>query len=322
MPPAVTRFRGANFGAWRLYRNMSGKGAIDLTVATLADAQHGVISRAQLVTLGLGRHRIEHRVATGRLRPIHRGVYAFGHRALTREGRWMAAVMAGGQDAVLSHTSAAAAWELRRASAAAIHVTVPRDTGRKRRSGIRVHRSTTLAPGETTTVRAIPVTGAVRTIVDIAATLQGRPLEHVLDLAEQRRLVDFAELRQRLADQPGRPGSPSLQAVLSLYTAGSTVTRSEMEERFLGLCDTYGLRRPDVNTRIEGEEVDFAWRDRRLIVEVDGYAYHRSPSAFESDRERDIVLAVAGWQVLRFTWTQLTERPAWVARAVSKRMAL
>jgi hypothetical protein len=166
------------------------------------------------------------------------------------------------------------------------------------------------------------VTGAVRTIIDIAARLEGRPLEHVLDLADQRQLIDFAELRRRLADCAGRPGSPSLQAVLSLYTAGSTVTRSEMEERFLGLCDSYGLPRPHVNTRIEGEEVDFVWRDQRLIVEVDGYAYHRSPSAFESDRERDVMLAVAGWQVLRFTWTQLTTRAAWVARAVSKRLAL
>jgi len=144
----------------------------------------------------------------------------------------------------------------------------------------------------------------------------------VLDLAEQLRLVDFAELRQRLAERQGRPGSPSLQAVLSLYTAGRTVTRSEMEERFLALCDDHEIARPQVNTRIEGEEVDFVWRDARLIVEVDGYRYHRSPSKFETDRERDVMLAVAGWQVLRFTWTQLTARPGWVAGAVSRRLAL
>jgi very-short-patch-repair endonuclease len=105
--------------------------------------------------------------------------------------------------------------------------------------------------------------------------------------------------------------------VLSLYTAGATVTRSEMEERFLARCDEHGLPRPEVNTRIEGEEVDFAWRDAKLIVEVDGYAYHRSPTAFESDRERDVKLVLAGWRVLRFTWTQLTRRPAWVARSVT-----
>ena len=301
---------------------MSGKGAIDLTIAALAEAQHGVLSRAQLATLGLGRHRVEHRVATGRLQPIHRGVYAFGHRALTVEGQWMAAVMVAGDDAVLSHATAAAAWDLRRVGAGPIHVTVPRDTGRRRRNGIRLHRSSTLEPLETMTVRAIPITTPVRTVLDIAATLEGRPLEHVLDLAEQRGLIDFADLKQRLAERQGRPGSPSLQAVLSRYTAGSLVTRSEMEERFIALCDHNGIRRPEVNTRIEGEEVDFVWRDVRLVVEVDGYRYHRAPSRFESDRERDVTLAIAGWQVLRFTWTQLTTRASWVAGAVSKRLAL
>jgi hypothetical protein len=149
-----------------------------------------------------------------------------------------------------------------------------------------------------TTHRGIPVTTPARTIIDLARTLKGHSLEHVLDLAEQRRLVDFAELHHR-------PVPTSLQAVLSRYTAGTTITRSELEERFLALCDDHGIRRPEVNTRIEGAEVDFVWRDARLIVEI--------------DRERDVMLAVAGWQVLRFTWTQLTERPAWVARAVVSR---
>lgn len=293
---------------------MSGKGAIDLVLANLADAQHGVVSRRQLETLGLGRHRIEHRVATGRLQAIHRGVYAFGHRALRAEGRWMAAVMAGGDRAVLSHATAAAAWDLRRSASGLVHITVAGNGGRKRRAGIRLHRSTTLEPHDTTTNRGIPITTPVRTVIDLARTVTGRPLEHALDLADQRRLIDFAEFNRR-------PIPTSLQAVLSLYTAGSTVTRSEMEERFLQLCDDHRFRRPQVNTRIEGEEVDFVWRDARLIVEVDGYRYHRSPSSFESDRERDVMLAVAGWQVMRFTWTQLTTRPRWVARAVAKRLA-
>jgi hypothetical protein len=127
--------------------------------------------------------------------------------------------------------------------------------------------------------------------------------------------VDFADLANRLEAQATRPGSRSLQAVLSRYTAGAFVTRSELEERFLALCDDHGLPRPEVNIRIEGFEVDFVWRDARVIVEVDGYGYHRSPSAFEADRERDVVLALAGWRVLRFTWTQVTRRPEWVAGA-------
>jgi very-short-patch-repair endonuclease len=237
-------------------------------------------------------------------------VFAVGHTALKVEGRWMAAVLALGGNAVLSHATAAAAWELRQRTGT-IHVTVPSTAGRKRRRGIRLHRTTTLRPTDTTTHRGIPITTPARTIIDLARTLEGRPLEHALDLADQRSLIDFEDLRTR-------PIPPSLQAVLSLYTAGTTPTRSEMEERFLALCDAHDLARPNVNTRIEGEEVDFAWRDRRLIVEVDGYAYHRSPSAFETDRERDITLVLAGWRVMRFTWTQLTTRPAWVAGALTE----
>jgi REase_MTES_1575 len=289
---------------------MSRKVDTDPAIAALAVAQHGVVSRAQLLLLGLSDHHVDHRLRRRRLHRVHRGVFAVGHTALTVDGRRMAAVLAVGGDAVLSHATAAAAWELRPRSGS-IHVTVPGTAGRKRRAAIRLHRSRTLTPHQTTTHRGIPITTPARTIIDLARTLNGRPLEHALDLAERRRLLDFKELQHH-------PIPPSLQAVLSLYTAGSTVTRSEMEERFLALCDDHGIPRPQVNTRIEGEEVDFVWRDARLIVEVDGYAYHRSPSSFEDDRERDVVLALAGWRVLRFTWTQLTQRPAWVARAVAR----
>jgi very-short-patch-repair endonuclease len=296
-----------------------GKSAKDRTLAALAGAQHGVVARAQLLTLGFTPRRVEHRVRAGRLHVLHRGVYAVGHRALTIEGRWMAAVMA--TNAVLSHASAAAAWDLRRVGSGAIHVTVPGWAGRKRRAGIRVHRSTTLVPEETTTHRGIPITTPARTLIDLATTLKGRPLEQALDRAELLRLVDFAELATALADHPGRPGSPSLQAQLSRYTAGSTVTRSELEEAFLRLCEDHAISRPATNTRIEGREVDFAWRDAGLIVEVDGYEFHRTPTAFEDDRERDVTLTVAGWRVMRFTHGQIMRRSEWVAAAIRKRLA-
>jgi predicted transcriptional regulator of viral defense system len=278
--------------------------APDAEIAALAASQHGVVARSQLLALGLSNSTINRRVRAGRLHRLHHGVYAVGHPVLTVEGRWMAAALATG--GALSHATAAAAWDLRPRGAGAIHVTVPH-TGRAHRRGIRLHRSR-LEPQDTTTRRAIPITTPARTIIDLARTLTGRPLEHALDLADQRHLIDFADLR-------ARPIPRSLQAVLSLYTAG-IVTRSEMEERFITLCDDHGIPRPETNSVVEGHEVDFVWRDKRLIVEVDGYAYHRSPTAFERDRERDVVLAVAGWQVLRFTWTQITRRPAWVARAL------
>jgi very-short-patch-repair endonuclease len=294
--------------------------AMDHSIAALAGAQHGVVSRGQLLTLGLTVAGIDHRLRAGRLVLVHRGVYAPGHSVLRIEGRWMAAVLAAGGDAVLSHATAASAWDLRPIGAGAVHVTLPGDPGRRRRTGIRVHRSATLEPHDTTSHRAIPITTPARTLIDLAATLNGRALEQALDRAEHLALVDFAEFTERIAARPGRPGSPSLQALLSRYTAGSTFTRSELEERFLRLCDDHGLPRPETNISIEGSEVDFVWRDARLIVEVDGYRYHRSPSAFESDRERDVVLALAGWHVLRFTWAQLARRPAWVAAAVSRRL--
>ncbi|HET8757105.1 MAG TPA: type IV toxin-antitoxin system AbiEi family antitoxin domain-containing protein [Solirubrobacteraceae bacterium] len=291
---------------------MRGQGARDQTIADLAGEQHGVVARAQLLRLGLSAQAIDRSVRAGRLHPLHRGVYAVGHQVLTTHGRWMAAVLAAGADAVLSHASAAAAWDLRPIQGGAIHVTIPGDPGRRRRRGIRVHRSGTLTPEQTTVHRGIPVTTPARTIIDLARTLTGRALEQIVDLADQRGLVDFADLRA--AD------SASLRAVLSHYSPAST--RSELEERFLRLCDDHGIPRPQTNARIEGFEVDFVWRDARLIVEVDGYAYHRSPGAFESDRERDVTLTVAGWHVLRFTWTQVTRRRGWIATAIRGRLAL
>ena len=286
---------------------MRGLRDTDARIAGLASHQHGVVARRQLLALGLSDDAIERRLAAGRLHLLHRGVFAVGHTVLKVEGRWMAATLA--TAGVLSHATAAAAWDLRRRGTGAIHVTV--QGNRRRRDGVRIHRSRRLEPRDITTLRGIPFTTPVRTIIDLATTLEGRPLEQALDRAEQLRLVDFAELRHR-------PIPPALQAVLSLYSA-ATPTRSEMEERFLQLCDAHGLPRPGTNVVIEGYEVDFVWRDRRLIVEVDGYAYHRSPTAFETDRERDVVLAMAGWLVLRFTWTQLTTRPVWVARAIGDR---
>jgi hypothetical protein len=163
----------------------------------------------------------------------------------------------------------------------------PGDPGRKRRKDIKLHRSTTLTPRDVTVRNGLPVTRPARTIVDISRTLKGRTLEHIIDLADRRGLVD-------------RPDP----------------TRSQLEEGFLSLCDAHGIERPETNTLIEGILVDFVWRHRRLIVEVDGYAYHRSPMRFESDRENDVTLTVKGWRVMRFTWRKGEEKPGWVAGAI------
>jgi hypothetical protein len=285
---------------------MRGELAPDLVIASLADVQYGVVTRAQLLDAGVSDDAVDGRVRARRLRRVHRGVYAVGHGRLTVEGRWMAAVLAGGTGAVLSHGSAAAAWDLRRTPIGAIDVTVPTRAGRGQRAGLKIHRCR-LSAGDVAEVDGVPVTSVARTIIDLSRTLKGRPLEHVIDRADERGLVDFDDLRSA--------NSASLRAVLRAYDPAPT--RSELEERFLRLCDDHGVPRPETNIRIEGFEVDFVWRDRRLVVEVDGYAYHRSPTAFEGDRERDVRLQIAGWRVLRFTWRQITDRGAWVAAAVT-----
>jgi Protein of unknown function (DUF559) len=174
---------------------------------------------------------------------------------------------------------------------------------------MRIHRCATLTPQDITVHRGIPITTPERTIIDLSRAVHGRPLEHVVDLADQRGLVDFGRLRAA--------GSVPLRAVLSNYSPAPT--RSEMDERFLRVCDDHGIPRPESNAHVEGIEVDFVWRDRRLIVEVDGYRYHRSPTACEDDRAKDVELTTRCWGVQRFTWRQITGRTAWVAAAVAAR---
>jgi very-short-patch-repair endonuclease len=282
----------------------------------LAARQGGVVSHAQLLRLGVSREAIKRRVRSGRLLPLHRGVYAVGHRALGVEGRRWAAVLAIGAGTVLSHSSAADAFGFRPSSSGLVHVTVQGRTGRKRHAGVRVHRPRALAEDEITALRGLPVTTPARTILDLAAAgLRDRQLEAALSIAERRRLLDFNELRRLLARYPRRPGTRSLKAQLSRFR-GPVDTRSELERLAYELCDDRDLPRPLVNTVIEGKVRDFYWPDCRLVVEADSYGWHSSPSALNDDRERDVELTLAGYRVLRFTWEQATERPGYVARAI------
>jgi very-short-patch-repair endonuclease len=281
------------------------RGKYDTNLAELATRQHGVVSRADLLGLGVGEHAIDRLVRAGRLHRLYRGVYAVGHNALTLHGRWMAAVLACGLNAALSHTTATAALDLRRAGET-IHVTVPGRGGRQAPKGIKLHRSPTLTPAEITTVRGIRVTRPARTIIDVARLVSRDELARIVEEADRRGLVDFRELEAAR--------SPSLHAVLRAYAPAPT--RSALERRFLKLCRDHGIERPEVNAVIEGMEVDFVWRDRKLIVEVDGYEFHRSRGAFERDRERDVELAMRGWTTRRFTWRQVESRSQWVAAAI------
>jgi very-short-patch-repair endonuclease len=227
---------------------------------------------------------------------LHRGVYAVGHRRLSNEGRWFAAILACGDGAALSHRSAAALWGFGVVAAGPVDITVAGTGGRKKRRGINLHRSPSLAPAAVTVRSGIPVTLPARTLADL------------------RRVMRPAELRQALRKAE----------VLGLDTGEREpdLTRSELEHLFLRLCRRHRLPPPEVNVPVDAFVVDFLWRDRRLIVEVDGYRYHRGRSVFEGDHARDIRLKVLGYEVLRFTWRQLSQEPGAVAatlRAMTSR---
>ncbi len=287
----------------------------DRAIAALALRQHGVVSRRQLRELGVDDNAVAYRVRTGRLHRLHRGVYAVGHAAVGVRGRWMAATLACGPGAALSHASAGALWELRSSAAARTDVTVPNAAGRTD-ARLRVHRSSTLYADEVTTRDGIPATTPARTILDLAAGLQRRPLERLLDQAENLRLADRPSLEALARAHPGHRGARELERALQTHVPGSTITRSELEERFLALCRELGLPQPRVNVHVADLEVDFLFQAADLIVETDGYRYHRTRDQFERDRQRDALLAQAGYRTLRFTHRQVTSEPATVMRAL------
>jgi len=255
----------------------------DGRIAALAVVQHGVVERRQLAALGLGDGAIAHRVRAGRLHRVHRGVYAVGHPRLSRQGQWLAGVLACGAGAALSHRSAAALWGIRGSDRARVDVIRP--TSGHAREGIDVHRSA-LERWERTVVDAIPVTTVARTLVDLGQVLDARALERAFDEAEHLRLLDAAALEDVLARAAGRCGAGILRARLA--DDRSAHTRSELEDRFLALCGRAGLSRPGVNRHVWAGgrlvEVDFLWAQRRLVAEADGRAAHGTRAAFERDR--------------------------------------
>jgi very-short-patch-repair endonuclease len=289
------------------------KHAVGRQLVRVAERQHGVVTRQQLLELGLSDPTISRRVEEGRLHRVHRGVYAVGRPTLTREGRFFAAVASCGPTAALSHASAAAVWGLLPdPKGPRIDVTVGSGGGRPGRRAVIVHRAP-LGGDEVVVRDGITVTTPSRTLVDLADLRSERQIERVLDEAAYLRL-DLSALTVR----PGRRGAGRLRRVLATHRAGSTFTRSELEERMLALCRGRGLPQPEVNCGIEGHEVDFVWREARLVVETDGWRAHGTRQAFERDRRRDADLVAAGWRPLRISHAALQRDPDWVAGRLGK----
>lgn len=282
----------------------------DQRLAEIARRQHGVVSRRQLAEIGFGERAIARRVASGRLHRLYRAVYAVGHTIVPPRGRWLAAVLASGDGAVLSHRSAAALWGIRPTAAARVDVTVSHTSGVRSNARIVIHRSR--RPTESVTRDGIPVTTPGRTLADLATALARRDLEKACEAAEARLL--------HVEIDPEHPGARRLSEAIDHDL--TTTTRSGLEDEFLVLCDRYEIPRPLVNTIVEGFLVDFCWPDQRLIVETDGRT-HRTRAAFERDRARDALLTARRWRVMRFTTRQVRGDPVTVAaRVLSARSPL
>jgi very-short-patch-repair endonuclease len=293
---------------------------IEGEVARLAEEQHGVVGRWQLVEIGLSERAVEHRVAVGRLHRVARGVYAVGHGRITQMGRWMAAVLTSEPGAVLSHRSAAALWGIRGPVAGAVDVTIPsRST-----SSDRIRRHLAVLPADEVTVHeGIAVTTAPRTIFDLAAESSVDRLEHDVRQVEYLRLYDRLSLLDLVERYPGRRGRRRVRAALTrLEALPAGRTRSQLEKRFLPFLRRHGLPRPRLNDWIMvGEErfqVDCHWAGSGQVVELDSWEAHGTRSAFREDRARDRVLRAAGYEVTRISWAQLDDEPEAVASDLRK----
>jgi very-short-patch-repair endonuclease len=296
-------------------------------VDAIAARQNGVVTRAQLIEAGLSKWVVGHRVRAGRFRPLHRGVYLVGPIATARTLE-LAAVLAGGPSAVLSHVSAAPHWEMipfserssrgfepmdptralgrsGRRSEDVVHILVT-EGNRGRRPGIRVHRVARLEPDERTIRDHIPITTPGRTLVDLAGMLGSGELERAVARAERAGLLDRDALSRLVRRYPARRGIDMLRTILERQ-GGPSLTRSEAEARFLELVRKARLPAPDTNVKIGRYEIDFYWRAQRVAVEVDGYRYHASRRRFERDRRKDGWLLSQGITTMRLSWGQLVD---------------
>jgi very-short-patch-repair endonuclease len=296
-------------------------GPRDRRIGAIAELQRGFVSRWQLLAAGIEPGAIDRMLANGRLLQAHRGVYSVGHSTTQPFGRETAALLAVGPKAVLSHQSAAFVWGIVPGPADddPVDVLVPVRHVR-RRLGIVAHRTTSLERNEVRIWHGLPVTSPARTLRDIAGTVTLRELERAVDEALARRIVRLGQLREAVARDKGRRGGPILTALLQ-QRGNSTVTRSQAEERMLELVRAANFPPPETNVRVNGYEVDFLWRPQRLIVEIDGYAYHSSRSAFERDRAKDAALAAAGYLVIRITWLQMGREPYVVVARLAQALA-
>src|SRR5215208_964288 len=297
---------------------------LDVEIAALAQRQHGVIGLRQLRDIGLSASAVRSRVARGRLHRLHRAVYAVGHPKLTGHGHWMAAVLACGPHAALSHRSAAGLWGLRPDNRRKSDVSLPSPSARAKQA-VEIHRSVTLRTDDVTTVDGIQCTTVGRTLVDLGDVVPRRAVERAVEQPEVLCLFDLREVERAIERAGPRRGTGILLSVLE-DLGGATLTASELEEAFLALCREAGLPTPEVNvwmTLPDGTpaKIDFLWRAERLAVETDGGRFHRTRQSRERDARRDQLLRLIAFEPVRFTDRQVAREPGWVKRCLSELIA-
>jgi very-short-patch-repair endonuclease len=273
------------------------------------------LTHRDLTALGFGPRSIEHRVQSGRLHPIARGVYSVGRSDLPPRGRWMAAVLVCGDGAALSHRSAAELWGFGREEGKRIDVSIRRRS-RLERPGIRVHQRPKLPQGSVVRRFGIPVTRPVQTLIDLATELKPMQLERAVNEADKRDLVDPERLREALDDYGGMPGVRTLRTMLDRHTF--RLSDSDLEVYFRPLALDAGFPLPLTKQWVLDYEVDFLFPDHQLIVETDGLRYHRTPAQQARMVKRDQDHVAEGYRVLRFTHWQIAYEPLEVTALLRK----
>jgi len=288
---------------------------IDRRIVEFAQRRHDIVTVEQLRSLGVTPSGVRTRHEARLLHLQHRAVYSVGRKHPTREGRWLAAVLACGDGAVLSHRSAGALWGVIRVDGVRVDVTMPTRSGPPPGRRILRHRPRRpLQPHEITTLAGIPVTTVARTLLDLADELDDRALARAVERAEELRVFDLTAVEAVVGAHAGRRKAGRLVRALELYDPAPA--RSELERMFLALCAQEGIPRPQVNADVAGLEVDFCWAQRAFAVETDGFATHGTRTAFERDRRRDGILALAGVTCRRFSHRQVRRERAFVAAVI------
>lgn len=278
-------------------------------IRTLAERQHGVIANRQLLELGIGEGLVFRRQEAGLLIPLYRGVYALAHKRITREGRWMAAVLACGPGAVLSHFNAGCLWGI---CGSYGRIEVLRQAGGFRPGGhygVRLHQTRRLHSYEVTLEKGIPVAAMERVLLDLAGRTDAKRLERVVVQAYKSGKLDWGRLGRIVTRRRGCKGVGKLRQIVLEVEPEALETKSVSEIDFLALCRKAKLPTPAVNVLVEGHLVDFLWSTQKVIVETDSWSYHGDRPTFEKDRQTDVDLIAAGYDIHRTTFKMLERNP-------------